>query len=180
MHVVHSHPRRLFLVGPMGVGKTTIGKLLARELGLEFIDCDHEIERRCGADIPWIFDVEGEAGFRDRETSVLDDLTATDGLLVATGGGAVLREQNRNFLKGRGIVVYLDSDLDLLVKRTAKDKKRPLLQNNDPKEVLGQIKKERGPLYREVCDVQVTVKDDGSRRAVSQVLDKLQAEGFIE
>lgn len=180
MHVVSSHPRRLFLVGPMGVGKTTIGKLLARELGLEFIDCDQEIERRCGADIPWIFDVEGEDGFRDRETSVLDDLTAQDGLLVATGGGAVLREENRSFLKGRGIVVYLDSDLDLLVKRTAKDKKRPLLQNTDPRQVLKKIKEQRGPLYLDVCDVQVVVRDDGSRKAASLILDKLRAEGFIE
>jgi len=180
MQVVSSHPRRVFLVGPMGVGKTTIGKLVARELGLEFIDCDQEIERRCGADIPWIFDVEGEDGFRARETSVLDDLTGRDGLLVATGGGAVIREENRGFLKTRGIVIYLDSDVDLLVKRTAKDKKRPLLQNNDPKQVLTRIKEERGPLYREVADVHVIVPDDGSRKAANLVMAQLQKEGFVE
>lgn len=164
----------------MGVGKTTIGKIVARELDLEFVDCDQEIERRCGADIPWIFDVEGEDGFRNRETSVLDDLTSQDGLLVATGGGAVLKSENRTFLKDRGIVVYLDSDVDLLVKRTAKDKKRPLLQNSDPKEVLTRIKTERGPLYTEVSDVHVLVPDDGSRKAASLVMEKLQKEGFVE
>ncbi len=180
MQVANSYPTRMFLVGPMGVGKTTIGKILARELGLEFVDCDHEIERRSGADIPWIFDVEGEDGFRARETAVLADLTNQDGLLVATGGGAVLREENRGYLRTRGIVVFLDSDVDLLVKRTAKDKKRPLLQNNDPRKVLTRIKQEREPFYREVSDVHVLVPDDGGRKAVTLILDKLQGEGFIE
>ena len=180
MRVVHSYPRRLFLVGPMGVGKSTIGKILARELNLEFIDCDEEIERRSGADIPWIFDVEGEVGFRVRESQVLDDLTGRDGLLVATGGGAVLRKKNRTFLRERGIVIYLDSDIEVLVKRMAKDKKRPLLRNRDPQETLSRIKREREPMYREVSDIHVVVDDGSSRNAANQVLEKLQKEGIVE
>lgn len=180
MRVVHSYPRRLFLVGPMGVGKSTIGKILARELNLEFIDCDEEIERRSGADIPWIFDVEGEVGFRVRESQVLDDLTGRDGLLVATGGGAVLRKKNRTFLRERGIAIYLDSDIEVLVKRMAKDKKRPLLRNKDPQEILSRIKREREPMYREVSDIHVVVGDGSSRHAANQVLEKLQEEGIVE
>ncbi len=179
MKILNSHPRRVFLVGPMGVGKTTIGKLLARELGLKFIDCDHEIERRCGANIPWIFDVEGEEGFRDRETQVVEDLTKEDGLLVATGGGAVLRQENRAALK-RGIVVHLDTDIELLVKRTAKDKKRPLLQNADPRSVLRRIKQDRDPLYQEVSSVKAHVGDNSSRKSVNMILQKLKEGGFVE
>ena len=174
MPATSGQPNRVFLVGPMGVGKTTIGKMLARELGLRFVDCDHEIERRAGANIAWIFDVEGEQGFRDRETIVLDDLTSENGLLVATGGGAVLREINRKFLKERGLVVHLDTDIELLVKRTAKDKKRPLLQNTDPRKVLERIKTERDPLYREVRDVRVFVGDNSSRKTVNQILLSLK------
>ena len=180
MHIHSSHPRRVFLVGPMGVGKTTIGKMLARELGLRFVDCDQEIERRSGANIAWIFDVEGESGFRLRETHVLDELTQEDGVLVATGGGAVLEQENRTYLKDRGIVVHLDTAVDLLVKRTAKDKKRPLLQNRDPRTVLKKIKEDRDPLYREVADICVFVGDNSSRKAVTQILENLKAEGFTK
>ena len=164
----------------MGVGKTTIGKMLANELGLRFVDCDEEIEHRAGANIAWIFDVEGEAGFRIRETQVLDDLTQKDRVLVATGGGAVLKDQNRVYLKERGIVVHLDTSVDLLVKRTANDKKRPLLQNGNPRAVLEKIKKNRGPLYKEVSDVRVFIGDNSSRKAVSQILENLKKEGLTE
>ena len=180
MRISLSKPRRLFLVGPMGVGKTTIGRMLAETLALRFVDCDEEIEHRAGANIPWIFDVEGESGFRKRETDVLDDLTQKNKILVATGGGAVLREENRSYLKDRGIVVYLDTGLDLLVKRTAKVKKRPLLQNGNPRAILAKIKKERGPLYKEVADVQVYVGENGSKRSVNQILRNLKKEGFVE
>ena len=173
-------PDRVFLVGPMGVGKTTIGKMLARELNLKFIDSDHEIERRCGAEIAWIFDVEGEQGFRDRESHVIDDLTQMDGILLATGGGAVLREENRQHLKERGVVIHLDTNLELLVRRTAKDKKRPLLQNKNPRAVLEKIKQERDPLYRDVSHVRVYVGDNSSRKAVNQALQQLQDAGYTE
>jgi shikimate kinase len=180
MRILSSQPRRLFLVGPMGVGKTTIGKMLAHELGLRFVDCDEEIEHRSGANIAWIFDVEGEAGFRLRETHVLDDLTQEDGVLVATGGGAVLKDENRGYLKERGIVVHLDTAVDLLVKRTSKDKKRPLLQNGNPRAILERIKKDRDPLYREVADIRVFVGDNSSKNAVSQILENLKKENFAE
>ena len=180
MQLVASNSRRIFLVGPMGVGKTTIGKMIARELGLEFIDCDHVIEERAGANIAWIFDVEGEAGFRDRETSALNDLTELDDVLVATGGGAVLRAENRAWLKSRGVVVHLDTSVDLLVKRTAKDKTRPLLQNANPRQVLENIKKDRDPLYNEVATVHVFVGDNNSRKAALKVLSILQEEGLVE
>ncbi len=180
MKVSPDSPKRIFLVGPMGVGKTTIGKMLARELGLEFVDCDQEIERRSGAAVAWIFDVEGESGFRHRETLVLEELTDRDGVLVATGGGAVLAEKNRSLLKQRGIVIHLDTNVDLLVRRTEKDKKRPLLQNGNPRAILEKIKQDRDPLYKEVSDVHVFVGDNSSRRAVNQTLQQLKDEGFIE
>jgi len=164
----------------MGVGKTTIGKMLANELGLRFVDSDQEIEHRAGANIAWIFDVEGEAGFRMRETEVLDELTQKDSVLVSTGGGAVLKDKNRVYLKERGIVVHLDTAVDLLVKRTAKDKKRPLLQNGNPRAILEKIKKARDPFYREVSDVRVFIGDNNSKKAVLQVLENLKKEGLTQ
>jgi shikimate kinase len=164
----------------MGVGKTTIGKMLANELGLRFVDCDQEIEHRAGANIAWIFDVEGDSGFRTRETQVLDELTQEDRVLVSTGGGAVLKDKNRIHLKERGIVVHLDTAVDLLVKRTANDKKRPLLQNGNPRAILEKITKDRDPLYREVSDVRVYIGDNSSRKAVLQILENLKKEGLTQ
>ncbi len=179
MQIASNQPSRIFLVGPMGVGKTTIGKMLANELNLEFVDCDHEIEGRSGAALAWIFDVEGEEGFRLRESHMLDELTTRNNILLATGGGAVLRQENREYLR-RGIVIHLDSNVDLLVKRTAKDKKRPLLQNTNPEDVLTRIKKERDPLYREVSVLRVFVGDNSSRSAVNQILSELSKEGMVK
>lgn len=119
--------QNIFLVGLMAVGKTTIGRLLADAINWQFVDSDHVIEERAGADIPWIFDVEGEVGFRDREQAVIAELSQTSGLVLATGGGAVLRVENRQALATNGVVVHLDSSLDHLVARTRKDKNRPLL-----------------------------------------------------
>lgn len=179
MSIEKTSPSNIFLVGPMGVGKTTIGRSLAEELRLEFVDCDVEIEARCGAEIAWIFDVEGEAGFRDREMEMLAELTDRDNILLATGGGAVLRKENRDYLKKRGTVVFLDSSVESLVKRTAKDKKRPLLQNVDPAKVLRRIKTERDPLYREIADIRLYVGDKSSRRVVQQVVQLLNREGKL-
>ena len=179
MQIAPNQPSRIFLVGPMGVGKTTIGKMLAKELNLEFVDCDHEIEDRSGAAVAWIFDVEGEAGFRQRESHMLEELTTRDNILLETGGGAVLLPENREYLN-RGIVVHLDSKVELLVRRTAKDKKRPLLQNSNPEDVLERIKTERDPLYREVSDVRVFVGDNSSRKAVNQIMRELSKEGLVE
>lgn len=144
---------RIFLVGPMGAGKTTIGKKLARALRLRFVDCDHEIELRTGATIPLIFDIEGEAGFRAREKRVVDDVTREDGVVVATGGGAILDPENRAVLQERGFVVYLHAPLEHLLARTRGDTNRPLLQAGDRVKRMQEILKAREPLYREVADL---------------------------
>lgn len=168
--------KRLFIVGPMGVGKTTVGKLLASELGLRFLDSDREIERRTGTNISWIFDVEGEKGFRDREEQVLEDLTNETNVLIATGGGAVLRERNRENLKIRGLVIYLNADLTLLIKRTKDETKRPLLKGKSAKKVLEKILRERGSLYKEVSDLEVKVTEKSIKNTVAEILKTLQEE----
>ncbi|AUM13772.1 shikimate kinase AroK [Ketobacter alkanivorans] len=142
----------VILVGPMGAGKSTIGRQLAQALSYEFVDSDHEIEARTGADIPWIFDVEGEEGFRRREETVIDELTQRDGIVLATGGGAITREANRRAISARGIVVYLKTSIEQQLARTAKDRKRPLLQHAEPRKVLTELMKTREPLYLEVAD----------------------------
>lgn len=167
--------RRVFLVGPMGAGKTTIGRLLAQQLELDFLDTDQEIERRTGADIPWIFDVEGEAGFRDREQRVIDELTLRDGVVLATGGGAVLRPENRSALAGRGEVIYLHASLAQQLKRTERDRNRPLLQVDDPESRLRELMAERDPLYREIAD-HVIETDGLSARTVAKKLCQLLAD----
>ena len=172
--------RSLFLVGPMGVGKTTIGKQLARELSLEFIDSDHEIEKRAGADISWIFEVEGEAGFREREAKVLEELTHLPDVLISTGGGCVLSDKNRQHLKSRGVVVFLDTSLDIQLMRTKKDKKRPLLQNVNHSDVLTKMKAVRDPLYNDVCHIKIFVGKSSGTRVVSSIIDNLVDQGLIE
>ena len=150
----------------MGAGKTTIGKLLADELKLEFIDSDQEIENRTGADIAWIFDMEGEEGFRKREEKVIEELTAKNKIVLATGGGAVLSEQSRRLLHSRGTVIYLMTTINQQLERTRKDQKRPLLQNvDDPEAKLRSLMEEREPLYREIADHMVMT----NRRSVKTV-----------
>lgn len=145
----------LVLVGPMGAGKSTVGRYLAELLGKEFIDVDRELEVRCGADIPWIFDIEGEAGFRARETELLHELCCRSGIVLATGGGAVLSERNRLTLKGCGKVIYLSATLRQILERTAHDRNRPLLQVDNPREVIERLLHQRDPLYREIADLVV-------------------------
>jgi shikimate kinase len=160
---------RVFLVGPMGAGKTTIGKYLAQHLKLRFADTDTEIEERTGADIPWIFDVEGESGFRDREQQVVEEMTLWDGVVLATGGGVVLRPENRRALAGRGFVVYLYATVDEQVRRTRRDKRRPLLQSGDQEQTLRTLMAERDPLYREIAD-HIIETDTCSPKTVAQRL----------
>jgi shikimate kinase len=145
----------IYLVGMMGAGKTTIGRQLARRLGLRFVDSDHEIEARTGVHIPLIFEIEGEAGFRKRETQVLAELAQERGLVLATGGGAVLSAENRANLAGNGLVVYLSVAPDMLWARLRQDKKRPLLRVADPLAKLLELHAQRDPLYREVADIVV-------------------------
>ena len=159
----------VFLVGPMGVGKTTVGRLLADELGYTFVDTDREIEARCGADIPWIFDVEGEEGFRQREIKALAELSRRKNIVLATGGGIVLKAENRERLKLHGFVVYLTAHLDLLVERTGKDKKRPLLQVDDPRRALQKTLEVRDPLYREVATIIVPTDRQNPRQAAKEI-----------
>ena len=153
----------------MGAGKSTIGKYLAQHLKLRFADTDAEIEARTGADIPWIFDVEGEAGFREREQQVVEEMTHWDDVVLATGGGVVIRPENRQALAGRGYVVYLYATVEEQVRRTRRDRRRPLLQKGDPEEVLRSLMAEREPLYREIAD-HIIETDGCSPRTVAQRL----------
>ncbi len=160
---------KVFLVGPMGAGKTTIGKALAKQLKLGFADTDAEIEERTGADIPWIFDVEGEQGFREREQQVVEEMTLHDRMVLATGGGVVIRPENRRALAARGFVIYLHATVDEQVRRTNRDRRRPLLQTGDPEQVLRDLMAARDPLYREIAD-HVIDTDGLAPRAVAQRL----------
>ena len=157
----------------MGSGKTTIGRQLAKSLNREFVDSDHEISKRTGADIPWIFDIEGEAGFRERECAVINDLTQQSGIVLATGGGAILAEENRKVLSSRGLTVYLAASIEQLFKRTAKDRNRPLLQTDDPRARLEALMLARDPLYREVADLIVDTDDRSIRSTVEYVIDEI-------
>lgn len=169
-----SNTSNLFLVGPMGAGKTTIGRQLATILHKEFKDSDHEIVRRTGASIPLIFDVEGEEGFRKRERDAIADLSAEQGLVLATGGGAVLLDDNRRHLKERGIVIYLFASIDQLFKRTARDRNRPLLQTADPRAKLEELMRVRDPLYREVADMVLYTDDRSVRSVIKEILIRLE------
>ncbi|MBV2133549.1 shikimate kinase AroK [Pseudomonas sp. MAP12] len=166
--------RNLILVGPMGAGKSTIGRLLAKELHLPFKDSDKEIEVRTGADIPWIFDVEGEQGFREREQAVIVDLCQEDGLVLATGGGAVLRQANREALRAGGRVVYLHTSVEQQLERTARDRNRPLLRAANPEQVLRDLMATRDPLYREIADVIIETDQRPPRMVVQEVLSRLE------
>jgi shikimate kinase len=164
----------IFLVGPMGAGKTSIGRQLAEALGMEFLDSDHEIETRSGATIPWIFDVEGEEGFRKREQAMIDELSQRQSIVLATGGGAVLSEANRKHLKTRGTVIYLSASIDLLLERTQRDRNRPLLQTENPRVRLEELMQLREPLYREVADIVLETDDSSIRHTVNRIIKQLK------
>ncbi len=169
----------LYLVGLMAVGKTTVGRLLAEALHMDFYDSDQEIETRAGADTGWIFDVEGEAGFRDREEQVIEDLTRRQNVVLATGGGAVIRPANRQALSTRGVVLHLDSPLDRLVERTSKDKRRPLLQKGNVRETLGRLMQERAPLYAEVRDYRFVTDRQSPKLLARKIEWQLREDGLI-
>ena len=165
----------IFLVGMMGAGKTTVGRLVARRLKWRFIDSDHEIERRCGVKIPVIFDIEGEAGFRERETQVIAELTALEGMVLATGGGVVLSEDNRRHLAARGTVVYLWARPENLLERVRHDKNRPLLANGAPLARLNELYSQRDPLYRSVADLVVETGTQSVQALTRELLERLKA-----
>lgn len=164
-------PGNIFLIGPMGAGKSTIGRQLAELLDKKFYDADHEIEERTGASIAWIFDIEGEPGFRKRETAVLQELTRRDNIVLATGGGVVLSEENRTMLRTRGTVVYLAADVDTLSQRTRRDRARPLLKGHDRRQRIEEIMQQREPLYRDTADLIIAT----SRRSPVSVARKVIA-----
>ncbi|AMO80428.1 MAG: shikimate kinase AroK [Enterobacterales bacterium] len=167
--------RNIFLVGPMGAGKSTIGRQLAQQLNMEFFDSDQEIERRTGADVSWVFDVEGEEGFRDREEKVINELTEKQGIVLATGGGSVKSRETRNRLSARGVVVYLETTIEKQLARTQRDKKRPLLQVDTPREVLEELAKERNPLYEEIADVTIRTDDQSAKVVANQIIHMLES-----
>ena len=164
----------VFLIGPMGSGKTAVGKQLARLLHLHFYDSDAEIEHRCGVDIPYIFEKEGETGFRDREREVIDSLTQLQDVIVATGGGAVLSELNREHLASRGRVVYLQTSVDQQLERTRHGRQRPLLYTDDPESKLRDLMTFRGPLYEAIAAVVVCTDGRQVRAVADEVVQRLQ------
>lgn len=167
--------RNIFLIGPMGAGKSTIGRHLAELLNMEFYDSDQEIERRTGADVSWVFDVEGEEGFREREEKVLSELTEKQGIILATGGGSVKARETRSRLSARGIVVYLETTIEKQLLRTQRDKKRPLLQvGGAVREVLEALAKERNPLYEEIADITVRTDNQSAKIVASQIIRLLE------
>ncbi len=172
--------KNIFLVGLMAVGKSTVGRTLAETLEMPFYDSDAEIELRAGAEVSWIFDVEGEKGFRDREEHVIDELTQMRGVVVATGGGAVKRAANRQHLAARGIVIHLDCPLRRLLARTRNDKKRPLLQGDNPEEILTKLVRERAPLYDEISDYRFISDEQSVKSLVQKIVTKLRADHRIE
>ncbi|MEN9756509.1 MAG: hypothetical protein RLZZ384_909 [Pseudomonadota bacterium] len=161
----------IYLVGLMGAGKTTIGRQLARTLKIPFYDSDKAIEERTGVDIPTIFEFEGEEGFRNREQKMLQQLTEIKGIVMATGGGAVLREENRKLLSENGFVIYLHCDVDKLLERTRRDSQRPLLNTQDPKERLESLFEQRKPLYTSIADFTIDTGILQSKDVVTQILD---------
>lgn len=161
----------------MGAGKSTVGKQLAKSLGRKFFDSDKELENRTGVSISWIFEMEGEAGFRVREQKIIDELTGLKDIVLATGGGVVLSEENRRALRSRGHVVYLSASVEQLLRRTSKDKSRPLLQTDNPKQRIKEILAQREALYRDVADIELRTGEQSIQHVVSGLIKQLELLG---
>ena len=160
----------IFIVGPMGSGKSTVGKIISDELFLSFFDTDAEIEDRTGASIDWIFDLEGESGFRKRESVVLEEMVEKNSIVLSTGGGIILSEKNRDLLSSRGTVFYLETPINVQVERTSKDKDRPLLKNGDPEAILKELHDSRHELYEDVSDHIVMTGDKSSQDVAAEII----------
>ena len=160
----------IFIVGPMGSGKSTVGKIISDEMFLSFFDTDEEIESRTGASIDWIFDLEGEAGFRKRESDILNEMVEKNSIVLSTGGGIILSDDNRELLSSRGTVFYLSTPILTQVERTAKDKDRPLLKDGDPEEILTKLHNEREALYEMVSDHVVDTENKSSNEVASEII----------
>ena len=160
----------IFIVGPMGSGKSTVGKIISDELFMTFLDTDEEIELRTGASIDWIFDLEGESGFRKRESEILSEMVDKNSVVLSTGGGIILSDQNRELLSSRGTVFYLATPISVQLERTTKDKDRPLLKNGDPEEILTKLQNDREDLYQSVADHVVNTEDKSSQEVASEIV----------
>ncbi len=165
--------QNIILIGPMGSGKSTIGNILAKKLGRDFKDSDHYIENRTGVDISRIFDIEGEHGFRDRESNALKELLSQNNQVVATGGGSVLREENQALLRSRGYIIFMDTTVNQQMQRLRRDKKRPLLQTENPRERLEAMFESRRPIYLDLADLAVKTDRKQARRMASEIITQL-------
>ena len=160
----------IFIVGPMGSGKSTVGKIISDELFLDFYDTDEEIEERTGASIEWIFDLEGEDGFRKRESEMLEEMVQKNSIVLSTGGGIILASSNRELLSSRGTVFYLSTPISTQVDRTSKDKDRPLLKIGNPNEILAKLQEEREDLYKAVSDHIIDTENKSSQEVASEII----------
>ena len=167
----------IFIVGPMGSGKSTVGKIIANELFLNFFDSDEEIETRTGASIDWIFDLEGEDGFRKRESKILEEMVQQNSIVLSTGGGIILSETNREHLSSRGTVFYLATPISVQLERTSKDKDRPLLKNGDPGKILEKLHLARESLYEEVADYIVNTEGKSSQEVSEEIIKLVKSYG---
>lgn len=165
---------RLFIIGPMASGKSLLGRKLSEYLDLPYVDMDKEIELRAGAEISWIFEKEGEEGFRNRESAVLKESSELESFIISTGGGAILRNENRELMRSRGKVIYLEAPIEIQLSRTLNDKTRPLIENVDKKEVFSVLSKERTPIYEELSDIKVPFKDRSKDELLNTVLKLLE------
>ena len=163
----------IILIGPMGSGKSTIGQLIAQRLDRDFVDSDHYIEEKTGVDIPRIFDIEGEEGFRLRETRALKELTQREDLVLATGGGSVTREENREMLRASGFIIFLDTSVNQQLERLKHDKKRPLLQTENPRERLEALLADRKPIYQELADLRIPTDRKFARKVANEIIPQL-------
>ena len=165
---------RLFIIGPMASGKSLLGRKLSEYLDLPHVDMDKEIELRAGAEISWIFEKEGEEGFRNRESAVLKESSELESFIISTGGGAILRNENRELMRSRGKVIYLEAPIEIQLSRTLNDKTRPLIENVDKKEIFSVLSKERTPIYEELSDIKVPFKDRSKDELLNTVLKLLE------
>lgn len=171
--------RNIYLIGPTGSGKTAVGRQLARDTGLRFLDSDHEIEKRTGVEVAFIFEKEGESGFRERETEMIRELASRSGVIVATGGGAVLSPENRRILADTGVVAYLKTSIDEQLKRTSRSGKRPLLNRDDPRAVLENMATVRRPLYEAMADIELDTSHQRVRAVAQKLREALEAAGYL-
>ena len=165
---------RLFIIGPMASGKSLLGRKLSEYFDLPYVDMDKEIELRAGAEISWIFEKEGEEGFRNRESAVLKESSELESFIISTGGGAILRNENRELMRSRGKVIYLETPIEIQLSRTLNDKTRPLIENVDKKDVFSALSKERTPIYEELSDIKVPFKDRSKDELLNTVLKLLE------